>query len=235
MSILKLIKLNFFKLIKMEPKKAHQVHHLIILDESGSMESIKKKIIDGFNELVQTIQGIERQFPEQLHLISAISFNGLGTKILHFIDPVSKLNALDSTKYKPDANTPLYDAMGFSIGKLRQVLENQLNFNVLVTVLTDGEENASKEYSNQSIKALIENLQLKTWTFTYIGTDHAVEMFAESIAIKDHLTFSKDDASVEEMFLSDRNARMEYSKKLQDRNYQDYDEQEERPSYFKRK
>jgi hypothetical protein len=219
----------------MEQKQAHQVHHLIILDESGSMESIKKKIIDGFNELVQTIQGIERQFPEQVHLISVISFNGFGQKILHFMDPVCKLNVLDSTKYKPDADTPLFDAMGFSIGKLRQVLENQLNFNVLVTVLTDGEENYSKEYSKQSIKALIENLKLKNWTFTYIGTDHAVEMFAESIAIKDHLTFSKDDAGVKEMFLSDRNARMEYSKKLQDRNYQDYDEQEERPSYFKRR
>jgi hypothetical protein len=216
----------------MEQTKAHQVHHLIILDESGSMESIKNIIIQGFNELVQTIQGIERQFPEQVHLISAISFNGLGTKILHFIDPVSKLNALDSTKYKPDANTPLYDAMGFSIGKLRQVLENQLNFNVLVTVLTDGEENASKEYSKQSIKALIENLQAKNWTFTYIGTDHAVEMFAESISIKDHLSFSKDNEGINEMFDSDRKARVQYSRKLQERDYQDYKEGEEKTSYF---
>jgi hypothetical protein len=221
--------------MKMEPKQAHQVHHLIILDESGSMESIKIKVIQGFNELVQTIQGIERQFPEQVHLISVLSFNGLGQKIVHFIDPVSKLNALDSTRYKPNADTPLYDAMGYSIGKLRQVLDNQLNYNVLVTVLTDGEENASKEYSKQKIKALIENLQLKNWTFTYIGTDHAVEMFAESIAIKDHLTFAKNDAGVEEMFDSDRKARMEYVKKLKERDYQNYKDDEERPSYFQRK
>jgi nucleoside-triphosphatase THEP1 len=46
-------------------EKKHQVHNLIILDESGSMEPIKKTIIQGFNELVQTIQGIEKQFPEQ--------------------------------------------------------------------------------------------------------------------------------------------------------------------------
>jgi len=59
-------------------EKKHQVHNLIILDESGSMESIKTTIIQGFNELVQTIQGIEKQFPEQEHFISFVSFNGLG-------------------------------------------------------------------------------------------------------------------------------------------------------------
>ena len=48
----------------------HQVHNLIILDESGSMESIKKTIIEGFNEIVQTVKGIEKDFPEQEHFIS---------------------------------------------------------------------------------------------------------------------------------------------------------------------
>ena len=47
----------------------HQVHNLIILDESGSMESIKKTIIQGFNEIVQTVKGIEKEFPEQEHFI----------------------------------------------------------------------------------------------------------------------------------------------------------------------
>jgi hypothetical protein len=45
-------------------EKKHQVYNLIILDESGSKESIKATIIQGFIELVQTIQGIEHQFPE---------------------------------------------------------------------------------------------------------------------------------------------------------------------------
>lgn len=48
-------------------QKKHQVHNLIILDESGSMSSIEKTIMNGFNELVQTIQGIESQFPNQEH------------------------------------------------------------------------------------------------------------------------------------------------------------------------
>jgi len=42
------------------------------------MDSIKKTIIQSFNELVQTVKGIEKQFPEQGHFISFVSFNGLG-------------------------------------------------------------------------------------------------------------------------------------------------------------
>ena len=50
-------------------EQKHQVHNLIILDESGSMESIKSTIISGFNELVQSIKGIQEQFPEQEQLL----------------------------------------------------------------------------------------------------------------------------------------------------------------------
>ncbi len=95
------------------------MHNLIILDESGSMSSIKNTIIQGFNELVQTIQGIEKQFPEQEHFVSFVSFNSLGQKLLHFIDPASTLKQIDDKSYNSDAMTPLFDAMGFSINKLK--------------------------------------------------------------------------------------------------------------------
>src|SRR3954471_12149951 len=121
--------------------KKHQVHNLIILDESGSMESIKNTIVQGFNEIVQTVKGIEKEFPEQAHFISLITFNGIGQKLLHFLDPVARLELIDEKRYKPDASTPLYDAMGFGFSKLKQVLENVTDYNVLVTILTDGEEN----------------------------------------------------------------------------------------------
>lgn len=105
--------------------KKHQVHNLIILDESGSMLSIESTIIQGFNELVQTIQGIEKQFPEQEHFISFVSFNSLGQRLLHFMEPACKLRQIDDKSYNPDASTPLYDAMGFGINKLKQALDGQ--------------------------------------------------------------------------------------------------------------
>lgn len=53
-----------------------QVHNLILLDESGSMQSISNAIIQGFNEVVQTIKGVAEKYPEQEHRVSFISLMG---------------------------------------------------------------------------------------------------------------------------------------------------------------
>lgn len=194
--------------------KKHQIHNLIILDESGSMESIKKTIIQGFNELVQTIQGIEKQFPEQEHFISLLSFNGFGHKWLHFMDSASNLTQINDKNYNPAALTPLFDALGVGIGKLRQELQNQNDFNVLVTILTDGAENDSKEYAAIDIKKIIETLKKERWTFTYIGTDHDVEKIAVSISINNTLVFEKNEEEINKMFVREQNARSNYSKRI---------------------
>ncbi len=195
----------------------HQVHNLIILDESGSMDSIKKTIIEGFNEIVQTVKGIEKEFPEQEHFISLVTFNGLGQKLLHFIDPVSRLEQIDEKRYRPDASTPLFDAMGYSFAKLRQVVDNLTDYNVLVTILTDGEENASSEYTGSAIKKLIDELKLNRWTFTYIGTDHDVEKFAASISITNTMVFNKNEADMKAMFVKEQSSRRNYSEKIREK------------------
>ncbi len=195
-------------------EKKHQVHNLIILDESGSMESIKSSIITGFNELVQTIQGIEKQFPDQEHFITFQTFNGLRQKMHHFMEPVSKLNQIDEKKYLPDASTPLFDAMGFSINKLKNALQNQTDYNVLVTIMTDGEENASREFSGNDIKKIIEGLKQNRWTFTYIGTEHDVKKIASTISINNTLQFEKNETDIKIMFSKDRKSREIYSEKI---------------------
>lgn len=205
------------KKTKNEMETKHKVHNLIILDESGSMGSIKKTIIQGFNEIVQTVKGIEKEYPEQEHLISMVTFNGLGRKTLHFADPVAKLEMIDDSRYQPDADTPVYDAIGFACTKLRRVLGNSTDYNVLVTILTDGEENASKEYNGTAIKNLIGELKNNNWTFTYIGTDHDVEKFAMSISIENTATFSKDEAGIKAMVARESEARSNYSKNIREK------------------
>lgn len=189
----------------------HQVHNLIILDESGSMSSIKSQIISGFNELVQSVKGIERQFPEQEHLVSMVSFNDLNNNILHFVDPVKKLDAINDSTYNPASMTPLYDAMGFSISKLKQYLEGKENYSVLVTILTDGEENASKEYTGKAIKHLVDELKKQNWTFTYIGADHDVEKMAKSMNIHNSMSFDKNDMDIKRMFARETSSRAKFS------------------------
>lgn len=199
-------------------EQKHKVHNLVILDESGSMESIKPLIINGFNELVQSIKGIQIQFPEQEHDISIISFNGFGNKVLHFMDDVSKLNTIDSSNYKPDSLTPLFDAMGFGFTKLKKELESQTDYNVLVTILTDGEENASKEYTGTVIKNMIEELSKDNWTFTYIGTDHDVEKMATNLSIKNSLSFDKNTDGINSMFAEEFESRRFFSLNIREKN-----------------
>lgn len=195
-------------------KNKHQVHNLIILDESGSMSSIKSLIVSGFNELVQTIHGVKSQFPEQEHTVSFVTFNGFGNKLLHFMEPIEKLHQIDSDKYQPDATTPLYDAMGFSFNKLRQALDKQTDYNVLVTILTDGEENASKEYAGSDIRKLVDELSAVNWTFTYIGTGHDVSTAAANLSIHNTFSFDKDVEGINQMFVEEKEARMMYYKKI---------------------
>lgn len=195
----------------------HKVYNLIILDESGSMNSIKETIIEGFNEIVQTVKGVALQFPEQEHLISFVSFNGLG--ITTHLDKVgfAELNELDGSKYQPAASTPLYDAMGDSMAALRKETDQASDYNVLVTILTDGRENASKEYSGANIKKMVDELGAKNWTFTYIGADHDVENFAASISIRNTMRFEKNTADMKRMFNVEQASRANYSMKIRNK------------------
>lgn len=194
----------------------HKVFNLIILDESGSMSSIKGFIISGFNELVQTIKGMAYEFPDQEHFISFISFNGLAIKAHLELEPVALLKQIDAGNYNPNSNTPLYDAMASAINKLRKTSDLLENYNVLVTILTDGEENASKEFNQSDINKLVGELKEKNWTFTYIGTDHDVRNFARSLSIENSFLFAKSKEGIEKMFDIERNSRMKYMQKVRD-------------------
>jgi uncharacterized protein (DUF1810 family) len=195
-------------------EKKHQVHNLIILDESGSMGSIRNSIINGFNELVQNIKEFEKQYSEQEHFISLISFNSESIKKLHYCDPVEKLEMIDQSRYCPNSCTPLYDAIGFAITEEQKALQSVQDYNVLVTIMTDGMENASVKYSGSDIKKMIEKLKNGNWTFTYIGTEHDIDSIANSLSINSRMKFGKNTEEIHSMFEKDRYSRSEYYRKV---------------------
>jgi Mg-chelatase subunit ChlD len=207
----------------------HKVYNLIILDESGSMQSIKNATISGFNEVLQTIKGMERKYPELQQFVSFISFNGMGIKTLIDMKPAIVMKELDEKKYRPDSNTPLFDAIGFSVNKLKTDIEEEIDKNVLVTILTDGEENSSREYDVAGIKSLIEELRAQGWTFAFIGANQEVEKVAFSISIKNCMHFEADDQHMHHMFSRETVARerfnMNVSQNIRERDGL-YDEEE---------
>ena len=163
-----------------------RIFNLIIIDESGSMQSIKKEAIDSVNETIQTIRSAQKKHEEQEHFVSLVTFND-DVKTIYDCVPVSEVTELTSETYQPACCTALYDAMGLSVNALRKKVAEVDK--VLVTVVTDGYENASKEYSGKTIKALVDELKAKGWVFAYIGANQDVEAVAASISITNTMNF----------------------------------------------
>lgn len=193
----------------------HQVHNLIILDESGSMLSIKQEIVEAFNAIVTTMKKLAESFPEQEHLISMVTFNSLETKTYLHLNSLASLDVISGKNYCPQSGTPLYDAMGFSIGRLRNETSNSGKHNVLVNVLTDGLENASREYSGPAIRSLVDELKHSgNWTFTYTGADHDVERAALDVSIPNAIRFQKSKAGIDNFLRQELHGRKMYMQKV---------------------
>ncbi len=173
-----------------------RIFNLIIIDESGSMQSIKTEAINSVNETIQTIRLAQKKYEDQEHFVSLVSFN-CEVKTIYDCVPVCEVKELNEDDYCPSYLTALYDAMGLSLGALRPKVADADN--VLVTIVTDGYENASKEYRGDVIKSLVNELKAKGWVFAYIGANHDVESSAAQISITNTLNFTATSAGVAAM------------------------------------
>ncbi|HOY52350.1 MAG TPA: hypothetical protein PLX49_11300 [Prolixibacteraceae bacterium] len=110
--------------------------------------------------------------------------------------------------------------MGLSLLKMKEETDALSDYNVLVTILTDGMENASREFSGEAVKKLVDGLSMKNWTFTYIGANHDVVDFALKISITNTMSYQANEADMKQMFDKEKRARFNYSQKI--RNKEDF-------------
>ena len=193
-----------------ENKTKTQIYNLIILDKSGSMSSIAKAAIAGFNETVGGIRSAQERFKDtQEHFVSLMIFCNCEKRLVYDKVPVNEVKELTSRDYQPCCCTPLYDAMGISINALFKDIKDKEDATAVVTVITDGLENASTEYSGSAIKALVEKMKNEEgWNFAYIGTNQDVEATAASLNIDNHMSFEDDDAGMRAAWEKERKSKM---------------------------
>ena len=166
------------------------IYNVIILDESGSMSSIYNETIVSMNEVLSGIRKNQKEYPEQHHFVTFVTFEGngiAGVKVRRDRVPIDAVEDITTKDYRPGGCTPLYDAMGKTLNKMEGLVRDDER--VVVTVITDGMENSSTEYSGKTVKTMVERLREKGWILGYIGANQDSVEVAKDLSIDNAVDF----------------------------------------------
>lgn len=197
-------------------KKAH-IYNLIIVDESGSMSHLREATLSGINETINAIKNAQKSFEDtQEHSLTLVTFDSsTGREDVRTIIDCQPINEVgEFTDYMPNGCTPLYDAMGMSLTALHQRIKDDADASAVVTILTDGLENASREWRAGNLRQLVEQLKEEGWSFSYMGSAHNVKSVTDLLAIDNVVEFSHDVMGSASTWRRDRSAKMAYYQKM---------------------
>jgi len=188
-----------------------QVYNLVILDKSGSMESIRKEAIDGYNETLGTIRAAQlKHIDSQEHFVSLAAFCSCGIDMIYDKTPIADAGKLTKKQYEPCCCTPLFDAIGKTIKELKKDIKEVPDAAVLVTIITDGYENDSKEWTGPAVKKLIDECKEDGWMFSFIGAGEDVVKVATTISVTNTVVWEKTSEGTREIFENENAAQSRY-------------------------
>ena len=143
-----------------------QLNIRLVLDRSGSMSSCRVETVESINEYITEIQ---KEAVEGVFTLSTFDSRSIDIPISRI--PIRELLTLGEDILMPRGGTPLYDAIGTAVHDLSIFTHTENEKKVLV-IVTDGYENASREYTSDAIKQLIEEKTKEGWLILYLGADH---------------------------------------------------------------
>jgi len=144
----------------------------IILDRTGSMEPIRDDTIGGFNRFVED----QKKVPGVCALTLAQFDSQDPYEVVHRGRAIAEIPALTRDTYVPRGATPLLDAIGRGINdtgkRLADLAESDRPGKVIFVIITDGMENASKEFKKATIKEMVERQRTAyKWEFVFLGAN----------------------------------------------------------------
>ena len=152
--------------------KNDYTHIAVILDRTGSMETIRDDTIGGFNAFLNAQKGAPG-----LASLTLVQFDSQDPyEIVYHFKPLVEVPELTRETFVPRANTPLLDAIGRGINDLEKSLadktEAERPSRVVMVLITDGQENASREFRKDQIEKMIKEKQEKAaWQFVFLSAD----------------------------------------------------------------
>jgi hypothetical protein len=194
-------------------KNSMTLYHFII-DRSGSMASCMTSTIKAYEDQMANLASLQKELPDQQMFHSLTLFNNFVDQVIDF-GPLEEKERRRAGRIKAEGTTALLDAIGLSVQRINQqygaaIEEDRMS--VVVTILTDGHENASETYSYPQIARMISGLEeTGKWTFTILGAEVDSFSIAGRLNIneKNVLAFMKED--MEEVFDEYGSALKSYS------------------------
>ena len=156
---------------------------VFVLDKSGSMGGLEKDTIGGFNAMLEKQKAVDGECR-----ITTVLFDNR-YELLHDRIDIKAVTPITEKEYFIGGSTALLDAIGRTIHKIgsaeRHTAEDYRAEKVLFVIITDGEENSSREYSADKVKAQIERQKSKYgWEFIFLGANIDAVETAEKFGIK---------------------------------------------------
>lgn len=151
---------------------------VFILDRSGSMSGLEKDTVGGYNSMLEKQKAVEGE----CH-ITTVLFDS-NYELLHDRIDIRAVSPITAKEYAVGGSTALLDAIGRTINKIgnaqKHTADDYRAQKVMFVIITDGEENSSREYSIDKVKAQIERQKAKYgWEFIFLGANiDAVETAA---------------------------------------------------------
>jgi uncharacterized protein YegL len=135
----------------------------VILDKSGSMASKLNDVIEGFNAY---LNGLSKE--DKVDYLFSLTLFDTMVAYRDVAIPLASVRKLDTQTYVPGGNTALNDAIGITVRKVEG--DKPQVDKVITVIMTDGEENSSREWTHDAVKSLIEQKEREgVWTFVFLG------------------------------------------------------------------
>lgn len=193
--------------------KENYIHVCFVIDESGSMSGSENDVVGGFQKVIDEQKAVEGGTCS----ISLYKFSNDVKEVYRGKD-VFEVKPLEARRhswaiwnnskvkedwdeeavYSPGGGTAMFDGIGTAINNigtwLSEMPEDERPSKNLVVIMTDGEENLSKEFTASKVKEMIKHQEDKyNWTFVYMGTDITTTKYADGLGFKNQSYTTRAD------------------------------------------
>ena len=191
-----------------------KIYNIVILDRSASMYPLRGAAVQGYNGILEVVRTAQEQNAlVQQNYITLSFFNDSVTNVFD-CDTVQSIPDLLLDDYRPQGNTALWDAIGVSLDSLKIKLDSLENATAVVTIISDGLENASKHYSIYAVADRIDALKGQGVMFVFMGTNQDVAQTAASLHIDNYRVFEYTAEGMKEAWQSGINASADYYERM---------------------